>query len=154
MLPEIDAEPGKKSKGVGQRPQKRRYSLEFKLQVVKETLAPGASVSVVARRHDVNANVVFCWRKLFREGAPGSGPVQRGPHADETGFIPIHVVDGEAAMRALPAPRKAGGESVKAAGPAPGLIEIETAGGARLRIEGRADERTLRCVLAAMGRLS
>ena len=32
-----------------------RHSLGFKLQVIKESLVPGASVSVVARRHDVNA---------------------------------------------------------------------------------------------------
>jgi transposase len=102
MLPEINAEMGKKSKGVGQRAQKRRYSLEYKLQVVKETLAPGASVSLVARRHDINSNVVFCWRKLFRERARGNGTGS----AVETGFIPIHVVDGETAMRALPAPER------------------------------------------------
>jgi transposase-like protein len=30
---------------------KRQYSLEKKLQVLQETLAPGASASIVARRH-------------------------------------------------------------------------------------------------------
>jgi transposase len=39
---------------------------------VEETLLPGASVSRVARRHDVNANQVFYWRKLYREGQLGS----------------------------------------------------------------------------------
>jgi transposase len=32
----------------------------------------GASVPRVARRHDVNANQVFYWRKLYREGQLGS----------------------------------------------------------------------------------
>src|SRR5215471_13327888 len=36
--------------------------------IVEETLVPGASVSRVARRHDVNANQVFHWRKLYQEG--------------------------------------------------------------------------------------
>ncbi|HEY6264680.1 MAG TPA: transposase, partial [Candidatus Acidoferrum sp.] len=36
--------------------------------IVEETLVPGASVSRVARRHDVNANQVFRWRKLYSEG--------------------------------------------------------------------------------------
>ncbi len=40
---------------------------------MEETLLPGASVSRVARRHDVNANQVFYWRKLYREGQLGSG---------------------------------------------------------------------------------
>ncbi len=34
-------------------------------QVVQETLEPGTSVSVVARRHDMNANVVFEWKRLY-----------------------------------------------------------------------------------------
>ena len=32
---------------------------------------PGASVARVARRHEVNANQVFYWRKLYREGQLG-----------------------------------------------------------------------------------
>ena len=39
--------------------------------IVEETLVPGASVARVARRNDVNANQVFYWRKLFREGRLG-----------------------------------------------------------------------------------
>ena len=34
---------------------------------------PGASVARVARRNDVNANQVFYWRKLYREGRLGLG---------------------------------------------------------------------------------
>jgi transposase len=48
---------------------KRRYrSKRDRRQIVEETLQPGASVAVIARRHDVNANQVFHWRKLYREG--------------------------------------------------------------------------------------
>jgi len=42
--------------------------VEERRKIVEETLQPGASVSRVARRHDVNANQVFYWRKLNREG--------------------------------------------------------------------------------------
>src|SRR5262252_7821127 len=37
-------------------------------QIVEETLKPGASVSRVARAHDVNANQVFGWRLQYRQG--------------------------------------------------------------------------------------
>ncbi|MGN4069505.1 transposase [Burkholderia gladioli] len=47
---------------------RRTYAREFKQQVIRETLEPGMSVSTVARRHDINANVVFGWRKQYREG--------------------------------------------------------------------------------------
>ncbi len=46
----------------------RTYAQEFKQQVIRETLEPDMSVSIVARRHDINANVVFGWRKQYREG--------------------------------------------------------------------------------------
>jgi transposase len=35
----------------------------LKRQIVAETQAPGASVSIVARRHDVNSNQLFRWRR-------------------------------------------------------------------------------------------
>jgi transposase len=47
---------------------RRTYAREFKQQVIRETLEPGMSMSIVARRHDINADVVFGWRKHYREG--------------------------------------------------------------------------------------
>jgi transposase len=46
----------------------RQHSTAFKLALVKQTLQPGASVARIAREHGVNANQVFAWRKLHREG--------------------------------------------------------------------------------------
>ena len=47
---------------------KRRRTIKERRDIVEETLVPGASVARVARRHEVNANQVFYWRKLYREG--------------------------------------------------------------------------------------
>jgi transposase-like protein len=44
--------------------------------MVAETLAPG--VSVVARRHDVNANQLFRWRREWREGLLGDRRLASG----------------------------------------------------------------------------
>jgi transposase len=52
---------------------KRRRTIQERRDIVEETLVPGASVARVARRHDVNANQVFYWRKLYREGQLGLG---------------------------------------------------------------------------------
>ena len=46
---------------------RRQWTRALKRRIVAETLEPSASVSIVARRHDVNANQVFRWR---REMAP------------------------------------------------------------------------------------
>jgi transposase len=41
---------------------RRRYSTEFKRQVMAECAKPGASVASVALSHGINANVVHKWR--------------------------------------------------------------------------------------------
>ncbi len=53
--------------GLSRRPRRLRTVAE-KRRIVEETLEPGASVSVVAQAHDVNANLLFGWRKLYRAG--------------------------------------------------------------------------------------
>ncbi|WP_185733869.1 transposase [Burkholderia sp. Bp8986] len=68
------------------------YPLEFKQQVVRETLAPGASVSVIAHRHDVNANIVFEWKRWYREGKL----TLNGPDATSASpaeLLPINIID-------------------------------------------------------------
>lgn len=43
---------------------KRRYwTADEKRRIVDESLIEGASIAEVARRHDVNANLVFTWRR-------------------------------------------------------------------------------------------
>ena len=62
--------------GLSRRPRRLRTVAE-KRRIVEETLEPGASVSVVAQAHDVNANLLFGWRKLYRAGLlteTGSAP--------------------------------------------------------------------------------
>jgi len=46
----------------------------LKREIVAAASAPGASVSVVARQYDVNANLVFTWRRLYgRAGRIAAG---------------------------------------------------------------------------------
>jgi transposase len=51
---------------------RRRYSADFKAQVLGECGAPGASVAKVAMSHGINTNVVHGWRKLAREAGCAS----------------------------------------------------------------------------------
>ena len=67
------------------RPARRRdWPEELKRQMVAETLEAGSSVSLVARRHDVNANQLFKWR---RERLP------KEPHAETEGgpMVPVEI---------------------------------------------------------------
>lgn len=43
-------------------------TLAGKLSLLEELDQPGASVSAVTRRHDMNANLLFAWRRMRRKG--------------------------------------------------------------------------------------
>src|SRR5579884_911209 len=47
----------------------RSWPESLKREIVAATLTPGSSVSVVARRYDVNVNQVFAWRRHYRDAA-------------------------------------------------------------------------------------
>ena len=47
---------------------RRRWTTEEKLRIVDETLRSGESISIVARRHGVAANLLYRWRRLMTEG--------------------------------------------------------------------------------------
>jgi transposase len=54
---------------------KRRFrTKQERRRIAEESLRPGASVAVVARRHSVNANQVFLWRRLLRDGMLDAEP--------------------------------------------------------------------------------
>jgi transposase len=51
----------------GRKGARYRRSLMEKLAIVRESVAPGASAAQVARKHQVSANVLYYWRKVYRE---------------------------------------------------------------------------------------
>jgi transposase len=80
--------------------QRRSYTLVEKRRVVAEACARGASVAEVARRHGLNANLVFTWRRQEQQGVleehtreakllpvQVAGPVAREADAGESGAI-------------------------------------------------------------------
>jgi transposase len=113
---------------IGEPPTKRRHRpKQERRQVVEETLQPGASVAVIARRHGVNANQVFHWRKLYREGRLDAKPQ----------LVPVRVAE----VVSEQPPAKLYG----------GVILLEV-GRARIRIEGSVDAENLRLILERVGR--
>jgi transposase len=133
-------------------PPRRDYTLDKKLQVVRETLTPGASVSVVARRHDINTNVVFRWRRQYMRGEMVKIGMEEGQPQLSPAFVPVGVV-GHGELRALAAPQqKQHAVLQEKALTEPGCIEIETALGVKVRVTGRVDDRALNLVLAEIRR--
>ena len=99
--------------------------------MVEETLRPGASVAVIARRHGVNANQVFHWRKLYREG-------RLDVASSAAQLVPVRVAEVVSEDRP---PRKL----------CAGVIVVEV-GRARIRVEGSVDAEALRLILERVGR--
>ncbi len=58
-----------------------KYSKEFKIQVIKEALETGKP-SVVARRYDLNANMVSRWIREYRDGKYGDTNAMTVPDLD------------------------------------------------------------------------
>ena len=55
----------------GVQPRRRRYSREFKRQVVEQSLQAGVSAAQVARAHELNGNLLHTWRWQYRSGLLG-----------------------------------------------------------------------------------
>lgn len=140
------------------RPRRRQWTAEEKRRIVAETRVPGSSVSVVARRHDINANLLFKWKRLEEAGEPDRLLLE-GPE-----FVPIGVLgrvgDGGPALLATGpggtdenrqngpgAPRRLTDLEARA-----GMIEIDLPGGARIRVDAFVDRRALARVLSALKR--
>jgi transposase len=70
----------------GERRPRKKWPEALKREIVAATFFPGASVSIVARQYDVNANQVFSWRRRYREA--GEPP----PSASSTpGLVPVRT---------------------------------------------------------------
>ena len=121
----------------GRSPPRRRWNEADKRRIVAESCEPGVSVSVVARRHDLNTNQLFSWRRHFRELAGDAG---------NGGFVPVVVEaspgDGPgAATMSSPS-----GDVVAATG----RMEIALPGGVRVSVDREVDGRALARVLAVL----
>jgi transposase len=112
---------------------RRRRTEDEKRRIVEETLQPGASVAIIARRHELNANVVFSWRRLFQRGLLG------GQGKASASLVPVRVV---------PPPRKTRRERSKTP-EAPDSIDIRFADGMRVRVQGALAHEALRQIIAS-----
>lgn len=148
----IVAEPGRLSSGlvelIGERAHRRRraWSEDEKKRIVEETLQPGASVSTVARRHDINANLLFTWRRRIGGGIAASDAVTLVPAVITTA--------GSSSPRQ---PRGQGHDAIddRSAVPPPamlGRMEIVLMGGARIIVDKNVNAAALARVIGVLER--
>lgn len=105
--------------------------------VVEETFEAGASVARVALKHGVNANQVFQWRRLYRDGKLGVPP------EGAMKLLPVSAADDEELLE--PEPTEVTLSSF-------GAIHIELPGDVRISLEGSLDPAVVRMVLMSLHR--
>jgi transposase len=106
---------------------RRRWSRTEKERIVAAALEPGAVASEVARAAGVHASQLFRWRQELC--VPASPPV----------FSAVAVV-----------PEPAAASSATPVAETPGVIEIEFAGGGRMRITGAVEAATVSALMQAL----
>ena len=109
---------------------RRSWSLDEKRRIVDESLEDGASLAEVARRHDLNANQLFTWRRQF--GVEAAGPKGVAP------ILPVTIALETAAEEPDP------GSS--------GQIEIVLADGDRILVWSDVETAALMRGLKALSR--
>ena len=110
---------------------RRFWSEDEKRRIVAQTCAPGVSVSQVGRRYDVNANLIFKWRRDPRYRPAGDGE-------DAPSFLPVEVIPEPLS---LPSTASAASD---------GRIEIALRSGHRVSASGSFDVDALCRVVRAL----
>ena len=108
---------------------RRSWKRDEKRQIVEESLQDGASIAEVARRHDLNANLLFTWRRQL-----GLESIET---SDLTRILPV-TITSEAMEECTP-------ESC-------GRMEITLCGGERIIVWTDVQTAALSRVLKALGR--
>ena len=109
---------------------RRSWTRDEKRRIVEESLQEGASIAEVARRHELNANLLFTWRRKM--GVEPS--VQNAPMP----ILPVTIVRGLATERDCPG--------------AVGQMEIALAEGDRIIVWADVETAALTRVLKALSR--
>ena len=128
---------------VGGRGSRCYRTIEEKRRIVEASLAKGASVALIARQFEVNANQVFAWRRLYQQGL-----LEVRDAGVALAMMPVKV--SEPMKRTIRTTRKK-----RASAPAPsmksaGLIEIELASGQSIRVHGEVDFAALAKIIALL----
>ena len=113
------------------RRRRKSYTLEEKQRLVAASYEPGASVSLLARRHEMNANLLFTWRRQMRPPSMVEPPVD---------LIPVDIVG---VVQTSPSTATVEPEQRDA-------IEIALTSGVRIRVDGSVSEAALKRVLSAL----
>ena len=106
---------------------RRHRTVEEKIRIVEEALEAGASNAEVARRHGLNANLLFNWRRQYERGLLAT----RTRRVRGRRLVPIKLLEAKSAAAAV---------STTA-------VRVEFPSGIQLHVNGGADVALLERVI-------
>lgn len=112
------------------RRKRRSWALDEKRRIVGESLEDGASIAEVARRHDLNTNQLFTWRRQF--GVELAAPQERAS------ILPVTITPDATAEYSAPG--------------STGQMEIVLADGDRIIVWADVETAALSRVVKALRR--
>jgi transposase len=124
---------------------RRHWSDDDKARIVAECDRPDMSVSLVARRHDLNTNLLFSWRRQFLERPRGTG---------EVSFVPAVIAPQElVGERPAEMPREPQTQLAGNSAPRPtGRIEIVLSDSRRVIVDQDVSTAALARVIGVLER--
>jgi transposase len=109
---------------------RRHRTVEEKIRIVEEALQPGASNAEVARRHGLNANLLFNWRRQHERGLLAT----RTRRAKGRRLVPIKLLEAKSSAGLV----------------SPTALRVEFPSGIQLHVSGGADVALLERVIGVL----
>ena len=117
---------------------RRNFRPSDKRRIVEEALAPGSSISGVAKRYGITKRLLFRWKRELIEPEP------------EPIFLPVRVSDApETSVLAAPSVATPALAPIIVERP-PSDVEVELVGGRRIRFGHDTDPDTVRAMIALL----
>lgn len=112
---------------------RRKWTMEQKLEILRDAFGPGGSVREAIELHEVSSGLLYTWRRQAVAGTLDGSAKPALPS-----FAEVHVTEPPM----LPSPSS----------PAGGMIGIELPSGIRLSVDGSVDAEALARVLSVLPR--
>ena len=119
---------------------RRRWTIEQKLEILRDAFGPGGSVRSAMDRHDIGSGSLYVWRQKAMSGELTGVRPMTLPSASPV-FAKVEISEPSAAAT-LPLPQQQHS----------GQIGMELPSGVRLTVDGAVDGDALARVLAVLSR--
>ena len=125
---------------MGERRKRRTWSDDEKRSICKQAIVPGISVTQVARRYAMNANMIHTWLKDPRFAPPELEPDEA---VEDVSFLEVAISPSEAPIAVT-------ANALSSALPSATRVDITLSDGRRVLIEGPTALSAVLCLVQGL----